>query len=152
MTTTLWLDSTEMRLWRAFLTSATGVPASLDVQLKAATGISMDDYDVLVQISESPERRIRMSDLSKALLHSKSRITQRIDRLTERGWVTRDKVAEDARGTWAVLTNEGFAALTEAAPQHLEHVRSTFIDHLEPHEIEVMMTALERIANNARTQ
>lgn len=145
-----WLNSTEMRLWRAFLASASGVTTALDAQLKAETGISFDDYEVLVFLSEAPDRRLRMSELSTALIHSKSRLTQRVDRLTTRGWVERVRCVEDARGTWAVITKEGMAAIDAAAPQHLAHVRESFIDHFTADEKAVVMKALERIADCAR--
>lgn len=152
MTSTDWLDPIEMRLWRAFLTSTSSVTAELDTQLKAATGMSIDDYDVLANLSEAPDQRLRMSELSQTVVHSRSRLTQRIDRLADQGWVKREKCEEDARGTWAVLTKQGMQTLAEAAPHHLEHVRANFIEHFTPDELEVVMTALERIANNARTQ
>lgn len=150
MANTPWLNPVEMRLWRAFLASSSSVTSALDSQLKAETGISIDDYEVLVQLSEAPDDRVRMSELSSALMHSKSRLTQRVDRLVKRGWVERVKCEEDARGTWAALTKAGMAAITEAAPHHLEHVREHFVDHFTPEETEVVMAALERIANNAR--
>ena len=68
MTSTNWLDPTEMRLWRAFLTSTSSVTSALDSQLKAATGMSIDDYDVLANLSEAPDQRLRMSELSQTCL------------------------------------------------------------------------------------
>lgn len=150
MSQTEWLDPTEMRLWRAFLASSSSVTSTLDSELKASTGISMDDYEMLVHLSEAPDERLRMSELSTMLMHSKSRLTQRVDRLVVKGWVERVKCDEDARGTWAALTKDGMTAIKNAAPQHLQHVRENFIDHFTPEERNVVMAALERIADIAR--
>ena len=64
----------------------------------------------------------------------------------------RDRCEEDARGTWAVLTKQGMQTLAKAAPHHLEHVRANFIDHFRPDELEVVMTALERMAASGGEQ
>ena len=152
MTSPKWLDPVENRVWRSFLASMSGVISTLDAQLKAEAGIALDDYEVLIHLSEAPEHRLRMNDLSKLLLHSKSRLTQRIDRLETRGWVTREKAVEDGRGTWAVLSSDGLKAIVEAAPKHLGHVRANFMDCIESDEIEAVAAALERIADRARQE
>ena len=109
-----WLDEDEMRLWRSFVEVSVRLLSTLDARLKAAAGVSFDDYEVLVHLSEAPDRRLRMAELSDRLIHSRSRLTQRVDRLARRGLVRREKCAGDRRGTWAVLTAEGLAALRES--------------------------------------
>ena len=145
-----WLNEEEMRLFRAFLAASSGITSRLDTLLKTSSGITLDDYEVLVHLSESPDHRARMSDLSDRLLHSRSRLTQRIDRLVGRGLVERQKCDTDARGTWAVLTPEGFEALRNAAPQHVEHVREHLLAHLSEDEIPTAVEILERLAGGAR--
>lgn len=139
-----------MRLFRAFLAASSGVTSRLDTMLKSSCGLTLDDYEVLVHISEADDRRVRMSELSALMLHSKSRLTQRIDRLATRGLVEREKCEDDARGTWAVLTAPGLAELERTAPHHLEHVREHLFAHLSPDEIPMMMRTLERIAEGVR--
>jgi len=151
MTEPDWLNPAEMRAWRTFLTASSGVTGALDTQLKAETAINLDDYEVLVLLSEAPNRRLRMSELSKTALHSKSRLTQRVDRLAKRGWVTREKCDTDRRGTWAVLTNDGITALTQAAPHHLKHVRAHFVDHLNPQDLDTLAEIMERLAKAQRS-
>jgi len=141
-----WLSDDEMRLFRAFLSASSGVTSRLDALLKSSAGLTLDDYEVLVHLSAAHGHRVRMSELSKLLLHSKSRLTQRVDRLVTRGLVRREKCADDARGTWAVLTDDGMTALEAAAPDHVGHVREQLFNHLEADEIQIVMTALERIA------
>lgn len=150
MTETRWLDDDEMRLFRAFLAASSGITSRLDTLLKASSGLSLDDYDVLVHLSEADDHRLRMSELSDRLLHSRSRLTQRADRLAQRGFVIREKCDADARGTWAVLTPLGIAELEKAAPEHVEHVRSHLFDHLDRSEIPGLADLLERLAEGAR--
>ena len=76
-----WLDDDEMRLWRSYIEVSVRLVSALDARLKAAAGVSFDDYEVLVHLSEASDRRLRMAELSDRLIHSRSRLTQRIDRL-----------------------------------------------------------------------
>lgn len=151
MDTTNWLSDDEMRLWRAFITASSGITSKLDTALKRSHELNLDDYEVLVFLSESPDQRLRMSELSDRLLHSRSRLTQRIDRLANRGFVRREKCQDDQRSTWAILTPEGMTALTAAAPDHLDHVREFFFDHIEPKDVPTIANALEAIVENNRT-
>jgi DNA-binding MarR family transcriptional regulator len=139
-----------MRLFRAFLSSTSGITSRLDAHLKGSSGIALDDYEVLVMLSEAPDQRVRMSELSDMLLHSRSRLSQRVDRLVGRGYVEREKCDDDARGTWAVLTSEGIAALRAAAPHHVAHVRAHMFDHIDPSDITLLMTAFEKLAAGVR--
>jgi DNA-binding MarR family transcriptional regulator len=145
-----WLNDEEMRIWRAFLASSSGVTSKIDAKLKTTCGISLDDYEVLVHLSEADEQRVRMSNLSDLLLHSRSRLSQRVDRLVGRGFVDREKDENDARGTWAVITTEGLEALKAAAPHHLSDVRSELFAHLAPDELPGLVEILERIAQSSR--
>lgn len=147
-----WLNPAEMRVWRAFLAAASGVTGTLDTELKSATGIGLDDYEVLVFLSEAPDRRLRMNELSNSALHSKSRLTQRVDRLAKRGWVAREKCDTDGRGTWAVLTDVGLEVLADAAPDHLEHVRANFVSHLDPENLDTLADSLELLAEAHRAR
>ena len=150
MDTTNWLSGDEMRLWRAFITASSGLTSKLDTAMKRAHGLNLDDYEVLVFLSESPDERLRMSELSDRLLHSRSRLTQRIDRLSNRGFVRREKCHDDQRSTWAILTSEGMTALTAAAPDHVEHVREFFFDHIEPTDVPTLAHALETVVEENR--
>ena len=147
---TPWLSDEEMRLFRAFLAASSGVTSKLDQLLKSTSGLSLDDYEVLVHLSEAPDHRVRMSDLSALLLHSRSRLTQRIDRLVARGLVLREKCDSDARGMWAVLTSTGLDELTRTAPLHLSHVREHLFDQLSHTDLPAITDALERLASGVR--
>jgi len=147
---TPWLDEQESRIWRSFLEATGRINSQLNDSLKASTGLTMDDYEVLVHLSEAEPHRVRMTELSHRLLHSQSRLTQRVDRLAKRGLVRREKCPEDGRGTFAVLTDEGLEVITDAAPDHVRDVRAELIDLIKPKERAVLADILERLAANAR--
>jgi len=147
---TPWLDEQEDRIWRSFLEATVRINTGLSDALKERTGLTIDDYEVLVRLSESDAQRIRMTELSRQLLHSQSRLTQRVDRLAKRGLVTREKCPDDGRGTFAVLTSEGLKVITEAAPDHVRDVRAALIDLIEPKERALVATVLDRLATAAR--
>jgi DNA-binding MarR family transcriptional regulator len=132
---TRWLDPEEQRAWRAWLYSSQLLQERLDRELTRATGISHAYYEILVQLSEAPERRMRMSQLADRSLSSRSRLSHAVTRLEERGWVAREVCAEDGRGQLAVLTDEGFAALAAAAPVHVTGVRTHLFDQLGPDQV-----------------
>ena len=150
MNTTRWLDNEEMRIWRAFIEVSGRVTAELDKSLKQNAGMTLDDYEVLGRLSEAPEHRMRMTAMSESLVHSQSRLTQRIDRLVKRGWVRREQCSEDRRGTLAVITSEGLAVIEASAPRHVSDVRELLIDLIEPAERAVIADVLERVAASAR--
>jgi DNA-binding MarR family transcriptional regulator len=127
---TRWLDGDEQRTWRAWLYSTMLLQERLDRELTRSTGISSAYYEILVQLSEAPDRAMRMSQLADRCLSSRSRLSHAVSRLEERGWVRRQVCAEDGRGQLAVLTDEGFAALEAAAPVHVASVREHLFDQL----------------------
>jgi DNA-binding MarR family transcriptional regulator len=137
-TQTRWLDDDEQHAWRAWLFSWMLLQDRLDRELTHTTGISHSYYEVLVALSEAPERRMRMSELADRCLSSRSRLSHAVSRLEERGWVAREVCVEDGRGLLAVLTDEGFAALEGAAPVHVESVRTHLFDQLTPEQIASM--------------
>ncbi len=145
-----WLNDAEMRTWRAYLRAVNLIDRRLNEGLKTAADLAIEDYEVLVHLSETPERRLRMSDLSQRLVHSQSRLTQRVDRLAKRGYVSREKCPEDRRGTFACLTDEGFAALQATAPHHVRDVREALIDLVGTDEHEIVADVFERIIERLR--
>ena len=133
-----WLDTDEQRAWRSWLYSTTLLQDRLERDLTHSTGISSAYYEILVQLSEAPDRRMRMSQLADRCLASRSRLSHAVSRLEERGWVAREVCVEDGRGQLAVLTDVGFAALEAAAPVHVTSVREHLFDQLSPAQIAAM--------------
>ena len=129
---TRWLSSDEQVTWRAFVGTCHAFFAAVDAQLQRDTGMPLAYYEILVQLSETPGRTLRMSQLAEATSASKSRISHAVARLEERGWVRRRDCPTDRRGQLAELTDEGYAVLVAAAPGHVEQVRRTLFDPLTP--------------------
>ncbi|MER5650138.1 MarR family transcriptional regulator [Streptosporangium sp. NPDC002524] len=132
---TRWLDDDEQRTWRAFLAASQRVQEELDRQLQRDSGMPHAYYAVLVKLSEAPGRSMRMSELAAEVNSSQSRLSHAVKRLEERGWVRREPCATDKRVSWAILTDQGFAVLTAAAPGHVEAVRQAVFDRLTPDQL-----------------
>jgi DNA-binding MarR family transcriptional regulator len=122
------LTETELGAWRSFLRAHAQITRKLEADLVAEHELPLPSYDVLLQLAESPGRRLRMTELADRVLLSRSGLTRLVDRLEREGLVERAACPNDARGTHAVLTDAGLARLRAAAPTHLrgvgEHVTS----------------------------
>ena len=125
-----WLDDDEQRAWRAFLAATRLLLAALDRELQRDAGLPHTYYEILVRLSEAPQRTLRMSQLADTLQSSRSRLSHAVARLEEAGWVRRETCETDRRGQLAVLTDAGFATLEAAAPGHVEGVRAHLFDLL----------------------
>ena len=149
-TGTRWLDEGEQQAWRATLEATIRLLDRLNDDLKSQSGLTLDDYEVLVFLSEQPERRLRMSDLAESIISSRSRLTYRVDRLEARGLVCRQACPEDGRVVYAVLTDAGLAALSAAAPGHVGSVRANLLDHFDRDEFVRLGEWMERLAAHLR--
>jgi DNA-binding MarR family transcriptional regulator len=136
MSTPRWLNDEEMRAWRGLITTNRLLFEQLGRELARESGLSMADYEVLVQLSEAEGRRMRMTELAFSSLSSKSRLSHQVGRMEEAGWVRRESCPSDRRGAFAVLTDAGFAVLAAAAPGHVESVRRHLFDHLTADEVQ----------------
>lgn len=151
---TRWLDDAQQRSWRAYLQASNTMWDALDRQLQRDSGINHAYYEILVTLSETPDHQLRMSELADGLSSSRSRLSHAVARLEERGWVERVACPTDRRGQNARLTEAGFAALQEAAPGHVEAVRSVLVDALTPQQLEQLRVISEAIvaASQAHTE
>lgn len=127
---TRWLDDEEQATWRAFLGATRALMDTLDRELQHEAGMPHAYYEILVRLSEAPDHQMRMSELADACGSSRSRLSHAVARLEESGWVRRQDCPTDRRGQVAVLTNEGYRRLEEAAPGHVEGVRRHLFDPL----------------------
>lgn len=139
------LTDTEQGAWRTFIETSWALHTRLEDELRAATGLSMNDYHVMVVLSEAPERRLRMGELASRLVFSPSRVTYQINSMVKRGLVRKQSCPDDGRGQEAVLTAEGLAALRAAAPLHLGTVRTAFIDLLDADELAVIHQVFRKV-------
>ena len=140
-----WLTADEQRSWRAFLRGTSKLFDQLEDELRAAHGLSGDDYEVLVALSEGPPEGIRMSVLAENALMSRSRLTYTVDRMERDGLLERVACPEDGRGLRAALTRKGQRLLEAAAVTHVEGVRRLLVDVLSEREFKTVGTAFARV-------
>jgi DNA-binding MarR family transcriptional regulator len=146
-----WLTAEELDSWLSVVRLMTWLPWSIDQQLQRDSKLGMVEYQVLAILSESPDRTRRMSSLAEVTNASLSRLSRVVKRLEERGLVRRQPDPTDGRFTNAILTEDGFRALAEAAPGHLAHVRSLVIDVLSPEQLRRLGRDAERIMSRIDT-
>lgn len=140
-----WLDRDEQLTWRAFLSANQLLFDALERQLHQDSAMPHGYYEILVRLSEAPGHRLRMSELAEKSISSRSRVSHAARRLEEAGWLRREDCAEDRRGSWAVMTPEGYAALKAAAPGHVEAVRTHLFDQLTPEQVRQLRAISEAV-------
>ncbi|MGW5556811.1 MarR family winged helix-turn-helix transcriptional regulator [Micromonospora sp. NPDC003944] len=145
---TRWLDPDEQRTWRAYLTATRALMDTLDRELQRDAGMPHAYYEILVRLSETPGRQLRMSELADAAGSSRSRLSHAVARLEAAGWVRREECPTDRRGQIALLTDEGFATLAAAAPGHVEGVRRHLFDALSPAQVDQLRRISETLAEH----
>lgn len=152
MTSTPWLSAEEQHLWRAWLALGSALPAALHRELQADAGLSLPDFDVLVQLSESAEGRLRVSELARVLGWERSRLSHHVGRMERRDLVAREECEDDGRGAFVVLTPTGRRAIEEAAPHHVRTVRRLVLDPLDAQDVadldRIVTTLLARVTES----
>ena len=126
-----WLSDSEQASWRAILRGTRLLEQALDNALGDA-GLQLSEYEILSMLSESPNHRLRMSELAAMVVQSRSRLTHTAKRLEDRGWVTREQCADDKRGVLLVLTTGGLTAVRDIAKIHVQSVRDNLVDIMTP--------------------
>jgi DNA-binding MarR family transcriptional regulator len=148
-TTPKWLNPSEMKAWRKYIVASRRLLEALDADL-AGHDLSMPDYEILAQLSDAPDRRMRMSDLADVAMLSRSRLSHRMKVMEKAGWVKREACPIDKRGYFAVMTPKGWKAIVAAAPDHVESVRGRFIDHLTKADQVALAQIFEKVENSLR--
>lgn len=144
---TRWLSNDEQQLWRNWVAASTLLPDRLHRDLQESHDISLADYEILTRLSDSPDRRVRMSELADMSLSSRSRLSHQIDRMEKAGLVTRQMCTEDRRGQWCVMTKAGWDLLVKAAPTHVESVRRHLVDLLSAEQFMALGEACAIVAD-----
>ena len=146
-----WLNAAEMKAWRGYIIASRRLLEALDTDLEGHD-LSMADYEILAQLSDAPDRKMRMSELAEIALLSRSRLSHRMKVMEKAGWVKREACPSDKRGYFAVMTAKGWKAIVAAAPDHVASVRSRFVDHLSKADQEVMAQIFSRIEDSLRQE
>jgi DNA-binding MarR family transcriptional regulator len=140
-----WLSEDEQRTWRVFVQATRLLMDQLEQELDEQTEVPSPYFGILAQLSEVPARRLRMSELAELSQSSRSRLSHSMARLESLGWIRREACETDGRGTFAVLTDEGLAALEAAVPVHVEGVQTHFFDQLGSEQVKELRKIIEPV-------
>jgi DNA-binding MarR family transcriptional regulator len=136
--------------WRAFITAYALVMERIERELAEAGLPPLGWYDVLLELSVAPERRLRMHELARAVVLSRSGLTRLVDRLEQAGLLRREPDPADRRGSFAILTDEGAAMRERMWPIYARGIAEHFGKHLNDEEVDVLTGALKRVLSAAR--
>lgn len=139
------LRGIELEAWINFLRAHAAVTRQFNAELQATHGLTINDFDVLAQLSRAPEHALKRVDLAERVLLTPSGITRLLKGLEDAGWVSNRPCAEDARVTYAVLTPAGKKKLEQARKTHVASVRALFSERFEHDELETLASLLERL-------
>jgi DNA-binding MarR family transcriptional regulator len=142
------LSPAELRAWRGMLRVHSRLVKALDAQLEREHELPLTSYEVLLRLADAEGGRMRMCDLADSILLSRSGLTRLVDRLERDGLLVRVACADDARGSYASLTQGGRRKLDESRATHLQGVRELYLDHFSPEELETLGRLWDRLLAN----
>jgi DNA-binding MarR family transcriptional regulator len=145
---TRWLSDEQQRSWRAFIIGTTLLTDTLDRELRQAHGLSLGEYEILVRLSESPGRTLRMAQIADSMQHSRSRVTHTVSRMEKAGLIDRCAAEGDRRGVEARMTDKGWDLLVEAANTHVTGVREHFVDLATEADFATLGTVMNAVADH----
>lgn len=152
----IWLSQDQQRVWRLWIALRAQLPATLNRQLQEESGLSLQDFDVLVRLTDTPDGRCRSGELALALQWERSRVSHHIKRMEARGLVEREECEEDKRGAYVHITPQGRTAIAAAAPQHVGLVHHLMFDDIAADELSAVESyldrALERLQERQRAE
>ncbi|MHB1570479.1 MAG: MarR family winged helix-turn-helix transcriptional regulator [Solirubrobacteraceae bacterium] len=139
------LEGAALEAWRSYLQSHASIVRVLDADLVAEHGITTRDYEVLLYLSQAEDRHLPMSALAESTMLTRSGITRLVDGLVEAGLIERVACPNDARVSYAQLTDSGYAKLRQAGCSHVRSIRKLFLESFTPAEIEQLAALLGRL-------
>lgn len=137
-----------MEAWQAFLRASILLMDRLDAELHPH-GLTLADYEILVNLSAVADGELRMTELAARTLVSRSGLTRRLDRLVDGGLVERRNCPTDRRGVYAVLTDLGRRRLKDAAPTHVDGVRRHFLSRLDGQDLRAFAASLNAVVESS---
>src|SRR5215471_17894022 len=143
------LSKKHLAAWRTFLKAHATIIDRIDRDLVAAKLPPLSTYDVLIELYEAPEGRLRMHELAERVVLSRSGLTRLVDRLEAEGLLRRDRSGTDRRGAYAVITEQGVAALRRTWPVYARGIAEYFAQWLTLEEAQLLEAALRRILQAA---
>jgi DNA-binding MarR family transcriptional regulator len=140
------LSDIQLAAWRQFLTLHRRIVDAIDRDLQRAGQQPLTSYDVLIELYDAPERRLRMAELARRVVLSRSGLTRLVDRLEAEELLTRDRVGGDRRGAYAVLTQAGMDAMRSAWPVYEHGIKRYFATALSDSEANTLEALLAKIS------
>ncbi|MFE5187596.1 MarR family winged helix-turn-helix transcriptional regulator [Streptomyces sp. NPDC056628] len=141
-----WLTEDQQRVWRSYREATTLLDDHLDRQLQRDAGMPHLYYGLLVALAESPQHRLRMTELAMYAKITRSRLSHAVARLEGNGWLRREDCPDDKRGQFAVLTDDGLEVLNRTAPGHVGAVRQALFDRLSPEQQKALGEIMKIVA------
>ncbi|MEU5153812.1 MarR family transcriptional regulator [Glycomyces sp. NPDC021274] len=145
---TQWLSPREQHAWRAYIRLNQKLFARLGSELQTQSKLSGADFAILVALTDEPADRLRFQELAKAVDFEQSRLSHQIARMVKRGLVAREECAEDGRGAFVTITDQGREAIEAAAPKHVAAVRRLVLDAISPEELDTLGDIATRIVKH----
>jgi DNA-binding MarR family transcriptional regulator len=144
------LAGSALEAWRSYLQSHAAILRQLDAELVSAHGMTTRDYEVLLYLAQAPDRRLPMSALATSTMLTRSGITRLVDGLVRAGWIERVSCSNDARVSYARLTDVGYSKLRDAGCTHVASIQRLFLEHFSPEEIDQLASLLSRLPGAGR--
>jgi DNA-binding MarR family transcriptional regulator len=135
----------ELAAWRGLLRTSARLRRELGERMTRDTALTLADYDILLALAGAERHRMRMAELADVSLQPRSSLTRLVGDLERRGYVQRERTAEDGRGAEAVLTAEGRKTLRAAHRRHLDNVRELFLDDLSDRQLRELAAVWRRL-------
>jgi DNA-binding MarR family transcriptional regulator len=139
------IQKTHLKAWRLFITANAVILENIDRQLREAEQIPLNWYDVLIELYEATDNRLRMSELADRVLLTRSGLTRLVDTLEKAGHIVREIDPDDRRGFYAVLTDSGKQAMQKAWPTYASGINRLFAKHLSDEEARLLVDVFERM-------
>ena len=146
-----WLTEREERAWRGLQLMHMHLDREMSRQLASDSDLSLQDYGVLVALTDVEGGRLRLFELGEMLGWEKSRLSHHVARMARRGLVTKERCDADRRGSYVALTTEGRQAIEIAAPGHVAAARDHFIDRLTPQQLDALAAIADAVLEDAPT-
>src|SRR5918995_5941566 len=140
----------EFRGYAALIASSTLLQRAVERNLREQADLTHVQFEILMNLSNAGDSGIRMAKLADALIVSRSGLSYQVAQLESRGWITRERSADDDRGVVARITPDGERLRRRVYAGHIDIVRSAFLDVVGPGELATLTTALERVAERLR--
>jgi DNA-binding MarR family transcriptional regulator len=140
-------QQTHLKMWRSFLEARSTVVKHLERRMQEQHGLPLAWWDVLQQLADGPDGRLRMGELAESVLLTRSGITRLVDRMIGDGLVAREPCPGDRRGYFAVITEKGLDTIEKVGPDYSKDAWEVFLGHVTQEEAVLLGQVFNRVLN-----